>query len=160
MSARPTRFFLAALAVAAACALPSFARLVASHTYEEMSKEADLVVIAVPVSTRDTTERANLTNIAPRLPVIGVETTFEISALLKGELRAAPAEQKKTLVLHHYRMTRSDTPIINGPLLVSFDPKVRKAYLMFLKRESDGRYQAFTGQTDPELSIEPLRWQR
>ena len=31
---------------------------------------------------------------------------------------------------------------------------------MFLEREPDGRYRALSGQTDPGLSIEALKWQR
>jgi hypothetical protein len=148
-----------ALLAGACCALPAFARPVPFRTYEQLTNESDLVVIASPISSRETTERVDLPYVSPRQPAIGVETTFEVATVLKGELRNAPAG-KKTLVFHHLRLRKNDQPIPNGPGLVEFEPGSRKQYLMFLRREKDGRYEALTGQTDPDLSIEPLRWQR
>lgn len=160
MSTRRTRLYLSALALAGACALPAFARPVPFRNYDQLTAEAELVVIASPTAVRELPERSDLPSIAPALRAIGMETTFEVSALLKGEIRGTPGGKPKTLVLHHYRLPASAAPIPNGPGLVSFDPKERKQYLMFLKRDPDGRYQALSGQTDPDLSIEPLRWQR
>ena len=60
-----------------------------------------------------------------------------------------------TIVLHHYK--EADGPTINGPGLVTFDPKDRKQYLMFLTRDRDGEYIAVSGQTDPDQSVEALR---
>lgn len=160
MSTRRTRFCLSALALAGASTVPVFARPVLFRNYDQLTAEAELVVIAAPTAVCELPERSDLAHIAPAMRAIGMETTFEISALLKGELRSPPGGKPKTLVLHHYRLPASTAPIPNGPGLVSFDPKDRKQYLMFLKREPDGRYQALSGQTDPDLSIEPLRWQR
>jgi hypothetical protein len=151
---------LSVLALAIAGTLPALARPVAFRNYDQLTAEAELVVIATPTAVRETPERTNLPFLAPPLKAIGVETTFEVSALLKGELPDVPAGKPRRLVLHHYRLPASTAPIPNGPGLVSFDPAARKQYLMFLKREPDGRYQALSGQTDPDMSIEPLRWQR
>lgn len=149
-----------ALALAVAGTLPALARLVAYRSYDQLTAEAELVVIAAPTAVQETLERTDLPFLSPPLKVIGVETTFEVSALLKGDLPPVPAGKPRHLILHHYRLPDSSVPVRNGPSLVSFDPAARKQYLMFLKREPDGRYQALSGQIDPDLSIEPLRLQR
>jgi hypothetical protein len=155
-----TRFYLAALAVTTVCVLPALARPIAVRSYDQLTKEADLVVIASPTATRDTPERRNLPGFSSAIPVIGVETTFQVAAMLKGEVNPGPTDKSKPLTLHHYRLPDRAAALPNGPGLVAFDPKDRKQYLLFLKREADGRFCAVSGQTDPDLSIEPLRWQR
>ncbi|MGV3721600.1 MAG: hypothetical protein ACO1SX_11880 [Actinomycetota bacterium] len=154
------RFCLAALAVTVVYLLPAHARPVAFRNYDQLTREADLVVIASPTATRDTPERRDLPGISPAIPVIGVETTFQVAAMLKGEVNLGPTDKSKPLTLHHYRLPDNSVISPNGPSLVVFNPKDRKQFLMFLKREADGRFSALSGQTDPELSIEPLRWQR
>lgn len=160
MSAARIHRALSALVLLLAGTVPAFARPVAFRNYDQLTAEAELVVIAAPTAIRETPERRDLPGIAPAMKGIGIETTFEVSAVLKGELPAAPASKPKSLVLHHFRLPLPNVPVPNGPGLVTFDPKARTQYLMFLKREPDGRYQALSGQTDPDLSIEPLRWQR
>jgi hypothetical protein len=154
------KIWLPFLALSTACALPALARPVAIRTYDQLTAEAELVVIATPTAVRDTPERTDLPYITPGTRAIGVETTFEVAVVFKGELRPAAAGKPQTLLLHHYRVPADTMAIPNGPGLVTFDPKSRKQYLMFLKREADGRYQALSGQTDPDMSIEPLRHQR
>jgi len=47
--------------------------------------------------------------------------------------------------------------MLNGPGLVSFDAgPVPKSYLMFLVRESDGRFAPVAQQTDPRTSVQEL----
>jgi hypothetical protein len=58
------------------------------------------------------------------------------------------------LVLHHYRLRNPplDDPnavLVNGPLLASFNPKQNTRFLLFLHRQSDGRYSPVSGQYDP-----------
>jgi hypothetical protein len=110
-----------------------------------MYEQADLVVIAYPLSTQDTEEQSLLPNIAPDVHVIGLSTKFEISLVLKGE------KSLKKLVLHHYRLANPNELMINGPSLASFDPKENSRFMLFLRRESDGRYSPVSGQTDPTL---------
>ncbi|UWZ84060.1 hypothetical protein [Occallatibacter riparius] len=133
---------------------PAQARLVSILSYREMLAKSDLVVIANPVTkTEDTKERSVLPGIArqdsegrrSKVEVIGVDTVFAVSAVLKGN----PATERFTL--RHYRET-DDTPRMNGPSLVRFDPSEvsnRSSYLMFLVREPDGRFAPVGGQTDP-----------
>ncbi len=48
-------------------------------------------------------------------------------------------------------------PSRGAPELVAFDPDEKKQYLLFLKRESDGRYSAVVGQTDPADAVREVR---
>ena len=60
-------------------------------------------------------------------------------------------------VFHHLRETeKQGIPEVNGPGLVTFDPKEKKRFLLFLRRESAGRYCSLTGQTDPVGGVKDL----
>jgi hypothetical protein len=141
------------------------ARLVDYWPYDRLAREADLIVIATPVSVHDTEERTTFPNLAEvgtnnvQHPVaaIGVETTFEILAVLKG------STNETKLVFHHLRDARLSSPTggskviaLNGPVNVSFEPKEKKRFLLFLRRESGGRYASVTGMTDPDMGIRNL----
>jgi hypothetical protein len=141
------------------------ARLVENWPYDKLTAQADLIVIATPTAVRDTAERTtfpNLVNVDTnniRSPVsaIGVETTFETLAVLKGSTNTT------TFVFHHLRDAILDSPVghsqvisFNGPVNVAFDPSEKVRYLLFLKRESDGRYASVTGLTDPIDGIKDL----
>jgi hypothetical protein len=121
------------------------ARLMRSWTYQEMFDQADLVVIAKPAGTHDTSEQAVLPNIAPDAHVIGLSTDFDVSVVMKGD------KSTKKFVLHHYRLANPKELMMNGPSLASFDPKVYSRFLLFLQREPDGRYSPVSGPTDPAL---------
>lgn len=121
------------------------ARLMQAWSYQEMFDKADLVVIARPLSTKDTTEKAGLPPFGPQVEVTGLSTEFEQRTVLKGD---------KTLtkfVLHHYRLARPKEVVTNGPHLVAFEPASPRVFLLFLVKEPDGRYAPVTGQTDPGL---------
>src|SRR6267142_5794981 len=123
------------LTVALSLALGDFlsARLMYDWTYEELFSKSDFVVIAEPISaTHDTDERTNLPELAPSTPAIGVVTDFQTVLVLKGQ-------KQDRFVLHHYRLPDSDVAIINGPVLVKFNPGHHE-YLLFLVRERDGRF--------------------
>ena len=137
----------------------AFARPVAYWPYDKLTQEADLIVVATPVSVRDTAEKTTIPgiqrtgadNVGRPVPAIGVETTFEVLSVLKGD----PAS-KKFVFYHLHEAEKSDEPMVNGPGLVSFEPKEKKRFLLFLKRESDGRCSSLTGQTDPVGGIKDL----
>ena len=124
-------------------------------SYKELFEKSDLVVIATPkTKTTDTKECAYLPNIMrldgngneSRVGSIGVETVFAVAAVLKGE------KTIKDFTLHHYREAQTGEGEMNGPSLVFFDPSDQshqKSYLLFLVRESDGRFAPTGGQTDP-----------
>lgn len=133
------------------------ARLKQSWNYDSLNEKATLVVIATPTKTAVTSELAPLPNIVTvhgdgtKEDVMGkgVETTFEVLTVLKGE------HGTKTFVLHHFALDRPGAAA-NGPGLVSFAPKDQKRFLMFLQKEADGRYAAVSGQTDPDDAIKEL----
>lgn len=118
------------------------ARIIRPWSYQELLDKSDLVVIATPMATNDTKEHIGLPGYSIQ-PVIGVETKFEVSAVLKGD------KSLKDLVLHHYRADVIQVP--NGPTLVSFAPAEKRTFLLFLVREADGRYGPAFGQVDPGL---------
>ena len=132
-------------------ALLAQARGMRSWSYQELYDQADLVVIAKPISTQDTAEKAVLPNFSPDLHVVGLSTAFDISVVMKGD------KSLKKCVLHHYRLANPKEMRDNGPMLASFDPKQHTRFLLFLHREADGRYSPVSGQTDPTLfSVQKL----
>jgi len=133
---------LALAAMILVLAVNSQARQMRSWTWQELFEQADLVVIGQPVSTADTSESGMLPNILPKTDVVGLSTEFTVNLVMKG------AKDTAKIVLHHYRL-REDTPMLDGPNLTAFDPKHMASYLLFLKREEDGRYAPVSGQTDP-----------
>lgn len=127
------------------------ARLISVLSYQELLDKSDLVVIARPIAKiADTKERAFLSNIFHqdkdgkqiKIGSIGVETAFKSATVLKGD---RTVEQ---FVLHHYREAESPDVELNGPFLVAFDPSNPSFYLLFLIRETDGRFAPTGGQTD------------
>jgi hypothetical protein len=119
------------------------ARRIVPWSYQELLDKSDVVVIATATATNDTREHIQLPGFVGQ-PVIGVETKFAVSAVLKGN------KDMKDLVLHHYRPDGVKVP--NGPLLVCFDLAKQRTYLLFLVRETDGRYAPAFGQVDPGYS--------
>jgi hypothetical protein len=124
---------------------PLMGRLMEALSYEEMFAKADLVVIAKPLTNSDSDER---TTIAPSVDVIGVNTEFEARLVFKGDRNVAK------FVLHHYRLANPDEPLVNRPAFASFTPDESKSFLLFLMKDSDGRYVPVGGQLDPaHLSV-------
>jgi hypothetical protein len=156
------------------CAISSQAqaRPVPAINYQREFNESDLVVIATSTTRpTDTNERSFILNIyrpnkdGKQVPVqsIGVETRFRVSLVLKGE------KSIKQFTLHHYRVADPAMCIVNGPMLVSFigpsdfdssNARGHNSYLLFLVRESDGRYAPTGGQKDPGYeAIHPLPYE-
>lgn len=132
------------------------ARAVRIWPYQELLEKSDLVVIATPTATNDTKEHIDLPGFVGE-HVIGVETTFTVSAVLKGD------KVLREFVLHHYRTTDgSNIPHVpNGPGFVSFNPVANmtigpRTFILFLLREADGRYAPIVGQTDPGGAVKAL----
>ena len=151
MKMRVATICVAVLSAAASCV---FAYNIDSLSYEEMVAKSDLVVIARPSESRDTGERKLDRNVNPAVPVAGVVTECDALYVLKGP-------KLKKFKLHHFRdVSRSDPNhvIVGGRIGIAFDQsKGSKRYLMFLVRESGGRYAPFDGHTDVEgLSIQQL----
>ena len=133
------------------------ARVVRIWPYHELLAKSDLVVLATPTATNDTKEHIDLPGFVGE-HVIGVETKFAVSAVLKGD------KTLKDFVFHHYRTTDgSNIPHVdNGPTFISFDPVAKptlapRTFILFLIREADGRYAPVVGQTDPGGAVRELR---
>ena len=125
-----------------AVALLAHGRPMRTWSFQELTDQADLVVIAKPISTTNTTEHWVLPNTSPGVRVVGVNTEFEVLVALKGH------KSLKTLVLHHYRLANPEEHLFDGPNLVSVDPKQPNRFLLFLHKDPDGRYSPVSGQTD------------
>jgi hypothetical protein len=123
------------------------ARLIQNWSYDMLNANATLVVIATPATVSETTERTNLYS---TVSVKGVETSFKVLTVLKGDRKT------ESFVLHHFALGESNQIIIDGPLLISFKPHSYKLYLMFLQKEADGRYVAVSGQSEPVFSMKQL----
>jgi|HubBroStandDraft_1064217.scaffolds.fasta_scaffold542176_1 hypothetical protein len=159
MKARLTAVAVAVLALCAGVT-PAQARLMKWIECRELLGGSDLIVVASPVSkTAETAERTHFDDICAQrsdgscvpTPAIGVETSFKVIQVLKGD------QGLKQFTLHHYReapeTTTGKPPVeISGPETVWFDPtrsKTAMFALLFLVKESDGRYAPYGGQTDP-----------
>ncbi|HSY17206.1 MAG TPA: hypothetical protein VK815_02690 [Candidatus Acidoferrales bacterium] len=143
------KYYLA-LFVALCFGLESQARLMQTWNYNMLNDKATLVVIAKATQVSPTSERAALPNIIAgtnEVIAAGVETSFKVLTVLKGD------RNLQTFVLHHYTPIPSKELSLNGPNLVSFEPKDGKTFLLFLQQEADGRYVAVSGQTDPFWSV-------
>lgn len=143
-----------------ATGLPAQARPMAYWPYDKLTSESDLIVIATPVTVKDTGKKTELPggirmtgedNLPKPIPAIEMEATFEILSVLKGE------EKNKEFVFHYLRQEPPPKqPVINGAGLVSFEPKEKKRYLLFLRRDPNGGYSSLTGQIDPIQGIKEL----
>ncbi len=126
--------------------LGTLARPLRNWSYRELYDASDLVVIARPVSIRDTREQAILPGIQPDVKVNGVISQLAVQMVFKGD------RGKTNIFLHHYRLADPTQPLANGPLLVAFDPTKNQDYLLFLKKEApDGPYAPVSGRTDPAM---------
>src|SRR5947208_5917381 len=96
-------------------ALLAQAREMRSWSYQELYDQADLVVIAKPISTQDASEKAVLPTISPDVHVLGLSTEFATSEGMKGD------KSWKKCVLHHYRLANPKSLMDNEPMLASFD---------------------------------------
>ncbi|HZM04784.1 MAG TPA: HEAT repeat domain-containing protein [Candidatus Saccharimonadales bacterium] len=135
------------------CSLAAQAHVTRAWGDAELEYAADLAVIGRPVEVKDLNETnslgwTSLKSFQSRFR--GVETTFKVSTVLKGALLS------DEVVLHHYRevLKWGDPP--NGPEFLTFTPGSTNKYLLYLVKDSKGRYAPVAGQVDPELSIKEL----
>lgn len=103
-----------------ATSLVAQARLIPHWFEQELLDKFDLVVIAIPTTNSDTTEHTDLPGFLAQ-HVIGVETGFAVSAVVKGE------KEMKNFILHHYRADEARAGIVaNGPSFISFKPEGKR----------------------------------
>jgi len=132
--------------------LAAQARVTRAWSDTELEQAADLVVVGRPIQARDLEETNSLgwdqsESFRPRFR--GVETTFEVSDVLKGRL---PNDH---VVLHHYREVLEWGNPPNGPTFLSFTPNSTNKYLLYLIKDGTNRYAPAAGQIDTGDSIKP-----
>jgi hypothetical protein len=140
---------LTILCVTAAVSAPALARIRQHWSEQQLVDKSDLIVMAKAVEVRDTGIKTTVPNIArgtEPVAAVEMETTFEVSSVLKGKLETA------RFTFHHLREVKAE-PSRGAAELVAFDPNEKKQYLLFLSREDDGRYSAVVGQTDPAEAV-------
>jgi hypothetical protein len=159
---------LALAVVCAACFLPFpsavQARLVKKWDYDDLLKEADLVVLAVAVRTEQADDKPP--NHSWPLEFVAQNTTLKVRCALKGK-----AEGEHIKVFHFKfgepkKGLEDRALIIDGPNFVAFRTRPAPVklgkdkqffpapeYLLFLKRMKDGRYELVSGQIDPDRSV-------
>ncbi|WP_020470537.1 hypothetical protein [Zavarzinella formosa] len=140
-------------------------RLIPGWPYERLFKEADLVVIAVPVSEKKTNDRFGEPQEEHlQLKVEGVQTKFEVRHILKGK---ADGKHIKMLHFQFAKPEKNEIVVIeDGPMFVAIRLKGLTVqenkdtlylpppeYLLFLRRQKDGRYEPVSGRYDPEFAV-------
>lgn len=123
--------------------------------YSDMFLEADLVVIANWIATRDTEERATLSIAGRPEKVLGLTTEFECRLVLKGP------NDVKSIDVHYYKLQSGDDASPSNAQLVRILPPSHRdgmyypgggRFLLFLRKELDGRYAPAGGQIDPGVT--------
>jgi hypothetical protein len=140
----PMKVILATAMTVVAC--PKVSAWVTPWNYNdlmEVRNHAELIVIATPVSTAEIGDVIPLTGEPNPWMGVGLETTFKIETELKGMVSSTK------FVLHHYRYQSPHEGTIGGrPSLVSFKSNDQGRYLLFLKKDADGRYVPATDQSN------------
>jgi len=121
-------------------------------TFDELKKKSDVVVVASRIRTQSLGVKAVITDVQPPFPVVELNTEFKMLTVLKG------ATRRSTIVLRHYRKDadRMRGAVVNGPIPLDFSDEPTTVYLLFLKRETDGRYTPTSGPVVPGVSVIPL----
>jgi hypothetical protein len=139
------------------------ARIVVRKNYDQMFKEADLVVLVQAVRTEKADDEPP-EHSWPR-ELVAQNTTLKVRGTLKGK-----AEGEHIKVLHFKfgefkkgfegRSTYDGPQLVEfrtGPVTVGAGPSKRVVakpeYLLFLKKMKDGRYEPLSGHIDPADSI-------
>lgn len=142
------------------------ARITRLWSFSELQSAADAVVVATPVSTRETGRRTELADLQPPVPVIELNTEFKVLSVLSGQLASG------TFVLRHFKL--DDSRLVGGCLNcgggiefsasasstrlcrsgdVSPDLPSPCDYLMYLKRSAATVYEPVSGHVVPGMSI-------
>ena len=133
-------------------AVSASARIIFPWTEAKMRDASDLIVVGTVTKVQDLDETN--TTLWPGCKFIGVEATFAVSKVLKGD------PTTRTIVLHYYRFDRVIPG--NAPCLVSLTPNDLNQYLLYLVPDGASRFAPVSGQIDPSVdavTVLPLRLQ-
>ncbi len=171
-----SRIIFAGVAVLAFSA-SSLARLSRAWTYDDLVAEADFVGLLQPLSTESTDDEFSIEMGGRKIKFDGKNTRFDVKAVFK-DVAATEAPQRE-LTLLHFHDTGESVQIANGPSVVYFhiaplfySTKVLRdgqevlsasghrrepLCIAFLKRRTDGRFEAVTGQEDASESFREVQ---
>ena len=137
-------------------------------TVDELKSKADLVVIAELRSTTDTGRRTDHPQLRPALPVIEMESEFEVLTVLKSDARETPAAGPRVRLKYYRhdwdRWQREHPPqpglppkgVVNTGSTLTLTPG-QGLYLLFLAKRPDGAYEPLSGQTFAADSVYRLQ---
>lgn len=155
MKNRSMSFRFLAVMLVLSVPVVSSADLRKKWTQKELLKEAEVAVIATPIEVEETKDVVNLRKLRGNdVDVVRLETKFKINLVLKGDVDAG-----KEIVISHFKIKKINESVVeNPPQLVEFRVKVisiqfekeRKVveppdYLLYLKKDKDGRYVPVSG---------------
>ena len=128
---------------------PANARLVRIWQPGELVQKADLIVIATVRASGN--EKDYDYKSAKPASAVPVDTQFDVEAVLKGPLIG------KMLTVRHerYADAKMNVFIVDGPDYVTFNPKKKNQYLLYLAKVGD-HYEPLTGQYDPDQSFSQI----
>jgi hypothetical protein len=117
-------------------------------TFDELTAQADLVVIATHISTEDTGRRRMHPELRPDVRVAELRTDLKVLQVLKGGAadRLLPGA---TLTVRHYQVIAEG--FVNTGSALRFANS--RAYLLFLKHQPGGPYEPISGHTSPTDSV-------
>jgi hypothetical protein len=130
--------------------LSSHARLVHLWSNAELMAASDLVVVGQPIKVKDLDE-VNTVLWPCRNKLLGVEATFAVSKVLKGDFT------NRIVVLHYYRWEnpyKTSDPAsaigfdANSPGLIYLMPTDTNQFLLYLVSNGASRYAPASGQLD------------
>jgi hypothetical protein len=124
----------------------SHARLTRIWSYNDLAKEADVVMI---VSVSSVSERTGTKEDFHGQPFDSVLTKFKVHSVLKGKYDATSFD------LHHVAYPTDTCVIANGWVFQWFD-KPDEFFLVFLKSATSGALEPVSGQEDLKWSFGSL----
>jgi hypothetical protein len=144
------------------------------QSYEHLAKNADVIAIAIPVEgvaakvdlavDPDWKPLVSIPEFAAQAAQVmrGHKTTFKVRSVLKGEAKT------ETISVVYAVAVREIDFMINGPFVVKHSllttvgkvPSASNdAFLLFLKKQSDGTYAPACGYFDTAFSFQKLQVQ-
>ena len=128
----------------------ALARIIQPWTEAELQKASQFIVVGSVTKVQDLDE-TNSTLWPGRTKLRGLEATFAVSKVLKGDFTS------HTVILHYYRwdnfLETSDAgsvfgPDVNSPFLIYLTPTSTNQFLLYLVSDGASRYAPASGQLD------------
>ena len=140
-------------------AVPANAYIMQELTYAELFELADVVVIATPIETKDSSASLPLEFEQPRNitdQIKTVETKFALSFVLKGKLDSTTFR-----LLHLNRKDKRGAFLFGqiGTFFVDFHHEnfTRNSFLLFMKKRKDGKYAPGWRPMEGSRAIIPIK---